>query len=88
MRGLKEKKKAIEELLVKFEAAEIALLEKGAKTFQQLHPDIEFPKEESPHWYHPNKPEQFKTTFSFRVPDLTDDTREGYLQLFVLYKHT
>ncbi|KAI9709659.1 MAG: hypothetical protein M1812_007637 [Candelaria pacifica] len=85
-KGLREKKEAIQELIGDFEGAENGLLDKGGKTFKELYPDIESPKEESHHYHHHHhhqgKLEPFKVAFSFKVSDLTDDTREGYLQLY------
>ncbi|KAI9702849.1 MAG: hypothetical protein M1836_008063 [Candelina mexicana] len=81
-KGLKEKKEAIQELIVDLERAENALLGKGAKTFNKLHPKIESPKEEPARHHDRSKPEPFKIAFSFQISDLTDDTREGYLELF------
>ncbi len=81
--GLREKKEAIQELIAELESAQQVLLDRGAKTFRELHPDIETPKPEESHHHYQSKRESFKIAFSFQISDLTDDSREGYLQLYV-----
>ncbi|KAL1954703.1 hypothetical protein VTO42DRAFT_807 [Malbranchea cinnamomea] len=82
-KGLEEKKRAIKALLHDFQALEVALLAKGAKTFEELYPNIETLKED----HHPSynsraRQEPFKIAFSFDVPDLTGAKKDGYLTLF------
>ncbi|KAL1640615.1 hypothetical protein SLS58_006810 [Diplodia intermedia] len=83
-KGLKEKKEAVDELCRQFEGVEKELLAKGAKTFAELHPDSA-PKKRtlSPDLDEPReKKEPWKVEFNFRIPDLTDKKREGYVSLF------
>ncbi|KAF2273661.1 ankyrin repeat protein [Westerdykella ornata] len=83
--GSAEKEKAVTEMLAKFKQLEKALVAKGAKTFEELHPDIVNNPEQS-HDFYPRfgKDNQgpFAVAFNFNVHDLTDDTREAYLELF------
>ncbi|OJD37529.1 ankyrin repeat protein [Diplodia corticola] len=83
-KGLKEKREAVEELCRQFEGVEKALLAKGAKTFPELHPDKASKKREpsSDSDVRSEKEEPWKVEFGFRVPDLTDKKREGYVMLF------
>ncbi|KAL4998867.1 ankyrin repeat-containing domain protein [Aspergillus recurvatus] len=82
--GLAEKKAAVEALLADYEKLETDLLSRDAKTFKQLHPDIDAPRNNS----RQNRPyrnpqlEPYKTHFGFRAKFCTDETKEGYLQLF------
>ncbi|KKY22090.1 putative ankyrin repeat protein [Diplodia seriata] len=83
-KGLKEKKEAVDELCRQFEGVEEELLAKGAKTFAELHPDsVQKKRTLSPDLDDPReKKEPWKVEFSFRIPDLTDKKREGYVSLF------
>lgn len=81
--GVDRKFAAVNELIQKFEKLEAILREKGGKNFAELYPDIEGPQEN-------NDPEdegddlrkdRFKVVLSFKVPDLTDTKRDGYLKL-------
>lgn len=78
---------AINDLIKKFEELEAALLEKGAKTLLELHPDIEGPQEdeEKEDKEEELKKDRWKVTFSFKVPDLTDVRKNGYLKLWVSF---
>ena len=84
-KGTDLKVAAINDLIKKFEELEAALLEKGAKTLLELHPGIEGPKEdeEKEEKEEELKKDRWKVTFSFKVPDLTDVRRNGYLKLWV-----
>ncbi|KAL4736293.1 hypothetical protein BDV11DRAFT_211341 [Aspergillus similis] len=82
--GLAEKKAAVEALLADYEKLETTLLSRGAKTFKQLHPDIDGPlnnyRQRRP--YRNPQLEPYKTHFGFNVKFCTDEMKEGYLQLF------
>ncbi|KAL4756102.1 ankyrin repeat protein [Aspergillus foveolatus] len=82
--GLAEKKAAVEALLADYEKLETTLLSRGAKTFKQLHPDIDCPlnnpRQSRP--YRSPQLEPYKTHFGFHVKPCTDEIKEGYLQLF------
>lgn len=80
--GLEEKKAAISKMIKEFEHAEKTLIEAGAKTFAQLYPDIPKREELKQHVYPEPKPTFYETTLRFRVPDLNDIKKEGYIKLF------
>ncbi|KAJ5164427.1 uncharacterized protein N7500_006257 [Penicillium coprophilum] len=83
--GLVEKKAFIAELIHDYEKLESVLLQKDAKTWDELYPPQNVPV---------NLPAQFYTEqtqqatkpweieFKFNVPAITDNVRDGYLQLF------
>lgn len=81
-KGVQEKEAALNHLIQGFETVERTLLNMKAKTFREMYPEIEEPKqgEYSPS---PYRPEPFKLKFDFHVPDLTDEKREGYFKLYV-----
>lgn len=80
-KGTDEKKTAVKLLIQEFAKVEQALLDKKAKTFSELYPDIEEPqKSRRSSWRHPKR-EPFKVELDFYVPDLTDEKREGYFKL-------
>jgi ankyrin repeat protein len=83
--GLKEQQAAISEIVNSFEMVERKLLQREAKTFKQLHPDIADPdqSQNTHHSYEPSKPKPFEVTFSFAIGELTDGLKELYLQLYV-----
>ncbi|GAW12320.1 hypothetical protein ANO14919_016850 [Xylariales sp. No.14919] len=83
LKGLTEKKEAIQDVISQLEKVESALLEKGAKTFKELHPDIESMtrtqnKEDK------SKPQpDYDLLLNFNgVKDLTSHRKDAYLQLF------
>ncbi|KAL4780690.1 ankyrin repeat-containing domain protein [Aspergillus varians] len=81
--GLAEKRAAIQALLSEYEKLEADLQSRGAKTFKELHPDIEGPAynhQNSP--FHISKEEPYKIAFVFQAKGYTDEVREGFLQLF------
>ncbi|KAL1998839.1 hypothetical protein VTN02DRAFT_5497 [Thermoascus thermophilus] len=80
--GLAEKKAAVEALRRDFEELEAALRAKQAKTFVELFPEAVEPREQQPYRHHPWKPKPFRISHTFRVPDLTEVRREGYMELF------
>lgn len=81
--GLAEKKAAVDTQMKDFEKLEHELLEKGAKMFKELFPDIKEPvqNQRMPSAAEPWKPDPFKVKFTFRVPDLTEVKRNGYMRL-------
>lgn len=82
--GVKEKREAISKLIQELEHAEQALIDAGAKTFEEMHPDI--PKYQGNshyrHDYTPVDPPPYNTNISFRTPDLNEIKRHGYISLF------
>jgi ankyrin repeat protein len=82
--GWTEKMTEVESLLSKFEALESNLLERGAKTFEELHPDIKIDTHQSyrSHDYKPDPPKPWSPGLSFNLPDLTDEQRDAYIKLF------
>ncbi|CAG7956753.1 unnamed protein product [Penicillium nalgiovense] len=84
--GLVEKKAFIAELVRDYEKLEFIMLQKDAKTWDELHPPQNVPVPFPAH-VSTNKPTQlprmpWKVSFSFDVPAITDLARDGYLQLF------
>lgn len=81
--GVDRKFAAVHELAQKFEKVEVILREKGGKNFTELYPDIKGPQEDedSDNDEDDLRKDRFKVTFSFKVPDLTDIRRDGYLKL-------
>ncbi|KAK1143690.1 hypothetical protein N8T08_006090 [Aspergillus melleus] len=82
-KGLDEKRAVVQRLIQEFEKVEQALLEKGAKTFNEMYPDIEstalsFDRSK----YKPDEPKPFKVKLGFNIPELTEEKREGYFKLF------
>ncbi|KAK7614422.1 ankyrin repeat protein [Phyllosticta paracitricarpa] len=86
--GLEEKQQAINRLIAEFEEVEKALVGKGAKTFYELHPEIEKPTRERKNAFglfgsSPDQKEKpFEVVFSFQVPNLDPKMAEGYIQLY------
>ncbi|KAL3462436.1 hypothetical protein BJX64DRAFT_140139 [Aspergillus heterothallicus] len=80
--GLVEKKAAIASLLSEFEKLEAELLSKGAKRFAELHPDLKADARQSNNRDYSKKQEPYETNFHFIAKNCTDETRQGYLQLF------
>lgn len=81
-KGVTEKQEALEALAVKYEKLEEILLNKGAKTFKELHPDIASAYQEYQQYSHPEqKKVPWELSFNFSVHDLTDESREAYIKL-------
>ena len=82
--GVEEKRLAVEKLATAFQKVEEELVRRGAKTFKELHPDIEDEKKEksSPYQYPDRVDLPWEITFDFNVHDLEDDTREAYCKLY------
>jgi ankyrin repeat protein len=82
--GTDEKKAAVQSVLYEFEALEVQLLERGAKTFEDLYPDLKL-EERQPYDgynYEPSPPQPWTPLLSFRLSDLTDERRGAYIKLF------
>lgn len=86
--SIPEKQAGIAELLERYEQLEKKLLQRGAKTFEELQPDVEKPEDgnRNAHVRRPfraNKPEPFHVEFKFqRLAALSDEARDRYLKLF------
>ena len=85
--GTQEKIIAIAEALSDYEAVEKVLLARGARTFDEMYPNIK--EKQPPHsWGYYNsreasqKKEPYTTTHKFLVPDLVKVRMDGYFQLF------
>ncbi|KAI9367560.1 hypothetical protein BJX61DRAFT_551360 [Aspergillus egyptiacus] len=81
--GLQEKKAAIAALVGGYEKLEADLLSRGAKPFEELHPEIESFMQ-PPGSSGAEKPEPYKISFDFRIEHriCRDEEKDGYLQLF------
>jgi ankyrin repeat protein len=86
--GLDEKQAAIYDKLDQFRKLESVLQANSAKTFKQLHPEIEETKEVDyrMNYHYPThqrvKPEPFKLTFGFNVAMPNEEVRMRYVRLF------
>ncbi|KGO72463.1 hypothetical protein PITC_076400 [Penicillium italicum] len=94
--GFAEKKAFIADLIRDYEKLESALLQKDAKTWDELlqkdaktwdelHPPLEAPVTFTGHVSTEKtqlNTKPWKVNFHFDVPAVTDNTRDGYLQLF------
>jgi hypothetical protein len=80
--GLYEKKAAIATLILELEKTEKTLIDAGAKPFAEMYPDIQTQKEYVYQPYQYPEPGPYKTNLSFRIPDLNDAKKEGYMRLF------
>lgn len=83
LKGLQEKKEAIKEAIAAFENLEEILIKREAKTFKELHPDIEDPPADNrqPYNYNWGKKTPFEVSFSFRTGELTEKLTQAYLEL-------
>ena len=88
--GLAQKQAAIDILRAEYEVLEADLLARGAKTFKELHPDVDTPAHQNRynhHYYnHHNSSvnaEPWKPMFVFRAMNCTDEMTEGYIKLYV-----
>jgi ankyrin repeat protein len=87
-KSARKRREEYEQVLVDLGNLEKSLLEAGARTFRQLHPEKEIKKEESHPYrnnYH-NSPRKYegpyKTQFTFLAPHLSDIMRDACLALF------
>ncbi|PWI66622.1 hypothetical protein PCL_04760 [Purpureocillium lilacinum] len=85
LKGATEKKEAIDESLSELKNLERALIAKGAKVFDELHPEIDAQprtKSASQDREVEKVHEKYKYDFSFRnESDMNDARRDGYVQL-------
>jgi ankyrin repeat protein len=79
MEGLEEKKAAIRELVEAFAKLESDLVKRGAKTFQELHPDVKTDQPDTAKTTAKTSP--FSITLGFRGPDIIGDKRLDYLRM-------
>ncbi|KAH8161559.1 hypothetical protein CIB48_g6686 [Xylaria polymorpha] len=83
LKGLAEKKDAIQDVISQLEKVESALLEKGAKTFKELYPDIEFVSPAQDDMNAKQAQIDYSLSFTFKgVSDLTSNRNDAYLKLF------
>jgi hypothetical protein len=87
MKGVSEKKKVIEEALAGMEKVEALLLEKGAKTFKALHPEIETDTNNNNRSSNSQsktdeakKPYTYKLSF-YNTTDVTEKRHQAYTEL-------
>ncbi|KAK2004117.1 ankyrin [Colletotrichum falcatum] len=85
-KGTIEKMEAIKGLIKSLEKLEEAIIAKGGKTSQDLHPDIKFSGVDFPENSHTSemkKVDDYNYVFSFRgVTDVTEARKSAYLELF------
>ncbi|KAK4999248.1 hypothetical protein LTR66_001674 [Elasticomyces elasticus] len=83
-RGLAKKKHEVDATVRAYEELEKHLIERGAKSFTELNPDIKDLTEL--HRYkdsvNSRNPKPFEVEWSFRVPGLTDERHAAYIELF------
>lgn len=83
--GTSEKNAAVKSLVAEFEVLEQQLIERGAKPFKELYPDLKFVDQQYHTYnynYEPPEPKPWTPGITFQVPDLTDERREAYIKLF------
>ncbi|EXJ92942.1 hypothetical protein A1O3_01498 [Capronia epimyces CBS 606.96] len=81
--GLEEKKAAAQATLIQLQELERKLVEKGAKTFEEMYPDAK--PRETPLLYpsSSNRDDSpYTTNISFKLSDLTPKNRDNYVKLF------
>ena len=91
--GEDEKRRMLGELLSEFEALQTELLSRGAKTFKELHPEIQPPEGRHGSYSSPSEGTQnkeplkpYEYVFNFRGDkDLTEKRRDGYIELYVVF---
>ncbi|KAM0702033.1 hypothetical protein Q7P35_010943 [Cladosporium inversicolor] len=86
--GLDEKQAAVYDKLDQFQQFRATLLAKSAKTFKELHPELE-PREDDSHNmfyryddYPSRRSDPFKLVFGFNVAIPSDEVRMRYIRLF------
>jgi len=86
--GLEEKQAAVYDKLDQFRKLQAVLLAKSAKTFKELHPEIEVREDDNHnrfyHYddYHSRRSDPFKLVFGFNVAIPSEEVRERYIRLF------
>ncbi|KAH7556524.1 hypothetical protein BM1_05958 [Bipolaris maydis] len=83
-KGTAEKKAAAESLVKEFEALERRLVERGAKTLEELDPEHVGPEIPGPNYYDRYRviPKTWSQNLTFRLPNLTEERRKAYIKLF------
>ena len=83
--GLQEKSAAIYDKLDEFRKLETLLEKLSAKTFKELHPEVEESEDANNNYlynYHYSRAEAFEVKFDFKVAIPSDEVRERYIRLF------
>lgn len=81
--GVKEKQQALDSLISEFEQLEAMMVARGAKTFYELHPDIQKPSSSGSRGsYERPAGEPFAVSLQFRLGYLSEEERKRYLRLF------
>ena len=82
--GVVEKQVSINQLVEEFELLEAALLERGAKRFYELHPEVEQPEKRDNQSYRQQnrEPIPFSISLDFRLGDLNEQYQQRYERLF------
>ncbi|EGP89184.1 uncharacterized protein MYCGRDRAFT_92101 [Zymoseptoria tritici IPO323] len=82
--GVPEKQAAVDAMRERFEELRRVLIERGAKTFRELHSEVKESGNQiyRPYEYRPYVEPAFKVNFSLKLPDLTDERQERYIDLF------
>ncbi len=81
--GIEEKQAAIFQLIQELENAEKAIIDAGGKTFADIYPELskrQFGNQRQN--IPPTEPLPYETKLGFKMPDLNDTKKEGYLRLF------
>lgn len=82
LKGLAEKKEAIEDMLSQLEIVESALLKKDAKTFEELYPNFEAMPQPQDDSNDNTAPADYGAVLGFKgIKDLTLDRKNAYVQL-------
>lgn len=84
LRALRTKQAAINSAIVVYEQIEKEVLDRGGKTFKELHPKFEYAYHVHPHipWQLANKPLEFKPMFSLSgVSNTTEKRKAKYIEL-------
>ncbi|KAJ3495440.1 hypothetical protein NLG97_g3396 [Lecanicillium saksenae] len=84
--GAEEKQEALDAAIAELKTIEKAMLAAGAKTFAELHPDIETAKENNNSRYYYSTEDEKEKTYDFDLwfendRNMTDSRRQGYIDL-------
>ncbi|KAJ5757194.1 uncharacterized protein N7511_007376 [Penicillium nucicola] len=84
--GTAQKRQAIAELHQQYKDLEVALLARGAKTYEEIHP-VDQPRQMYVPQMQPEEKKEprknfFRVRFNFNMVGITDPCRQGFLQLF------
>jgi hypothetical protein len=80
--GLEDKKAAIQEIISQLDLIEKELLDRGAKTFRELHPNVNYSGYSNNNRREPREV-KFPEIFFSHDPDLTPTRAHGYIDLLV-----